>query len=537
MPDSQKTPSLPTPVQADLLNNYLEGYSDEQRSYLFDGFTNGFRLHFTGLRTSQDSHNLKSAIDNPIVVKAKLASELQAGRIAGPFQTLPHPDLKISPLGVVPKRQEGQFRLIHHLSYPRASGLSVNDGIPKEYTAVSYAGIENAVALIKKLGHGCFMAKTDIKSAFRILPVHCLDHTLLGFSWEGQYYYDRCVPMGCASSCAIFESFSSALEWIATQKLGCHGVVHILDDFLFIEKTQALCERALRKFLEFCSEVGIPIASEKTFQPNKVMDFVGITLDSDQMEARLPLDKIAKCHSLIDEFLNRKSCKKREMESLIGYLNFTCSVVLPGRAFLRRLISSIIGVKEPYHFVKIFAEMKSDLEMWKTFVESFNGKSMFLQDRFLTSDVLSLYTDTAASFGYGAIYSSYWFYGAFPPQCRNYNITLLELYPIVLAINVWGHLWKNHCVRFYTDNLALVYILNQKTSKDKKIMKLVRCLVLACMNHNVMFQASHISGCKNVLADSLSRLQVKEFQRLSPSSKRYPTLIPDSLLPANFFQV
>ena len=42
--------------------------------------------------------------------------------------------------------------------------------------------------------------------------------------------------MGCVSSCAIFESFSSALEWIATPKLGCHGVVHILDDFLFIEK-------------------------------------------------------------------------------------------------------------------------------------------------------------------------------------------------------------------------------------------------------------------------------------------------------------
>ena len=170
MPDSQKNPSIPTPVQADLLNNYLEGYSEEQRSYLFDGFTNGFRLHFTGLRTSQDSHNLKSAIDNPIVVKAKLASELQAGRIAGPFQTLPHPDLKISPLGVVPKRQEDQFRLIHHLSHPRASGLSVNDGFPKEYTAVSFAGIENAVALIKKLGHGCSMAKTDIKSAFKFCP-------------------------------------------------------------------------------------------------------------------------------------------------------------------------------------------------------------------------------------------------------------------------------------------------------------------------------------------------------------------------------
>ena len=513
------------------------GYPEEKRSYLIDGFTNGFRLHFEGTRDSQDSHNLKSALDNPEIVKGKLESELKAGRIAGPFMSPPNPNLKISPLGVVPKRQEGEFRMIHHLSHPRASGLSVNDGIPKEFTAVTYAGIEDAIAIIKQLGRGCYLSKTDIKSAFRILPVHPDDYSLLGFSWDRRFYYDRCVPMGCSSSCAIFESFSSALEWIATQKLGCHGVVHILDDFLFIEKTQKLCNESLNKFLDFCSEVGIPIAIEKTYQPNTVMDFVGITLDSQRMEARLPLDKIAKCHSLIDEFLNRKSCKKREMESLAGYLNFTCSVVLPGRAFLRRLISSTIGVKEPYHYIKITSEMKSDLQLWKTFVNTFNGKSMFLQDRFLTSDVISLYTDAAASLGYGAVYGSYWFYGEFPPHCRNLNITLLELYPIVLAINVWGHLWKNHCVRFYTDNLALVYILNRNTSKDKDIMRLVRCLVLACLRYNVLFQSAHVSGSKNVLADTLSRLQVQEFQRLSPTSRRSPTVIPATLLPVNFFPV
>ena len=100
-------------------------------------------------------------------------SELLAGRIEDPFQTLPQPDMKIFLLGVVPKRQEGQFCLIHHLSQPLASGLSVNDGIPKEYTAVSYAGIEDAFALIKQLNHDCLIAKTDVKLAFRILSVHC----------------------------------------------------------------------------------------------------------------------------------------------------------------------------------------------------------------------------------------------------------------------------------------------------------------------------------------------------------------------------
>ena len=320
---------------------------------MVDGFTNGFRLNFSGERIAQDSPNLTSANDNSEVVKAKIDAELEAGRIAGPFSSRPRHDLKLSPLGVVSKRQEGQYRLIHHLSFPRASGWSVNEGISKEHTSVSYAGIEDAIALIKQLGRGCFLAKTDIKSAFRILPVHRDDYMLLGFSWNGQFYYDLCVPMGCASSCAIFETFSSALEWIAVQKLGCHGVVHILDDFLFIEKTRDLCEESLNKFLEFCAYAGIPIATEKTFKPSKVMDFVGITLDSDCMKARLPLDKVHKCHSLIQNFMDRNSYKKREMESLIGYLNFTCSVVLPSRAFLRRLISSIMGVRQPYHFLKI----------------------------------------------------------------------------------------------------------------------------------------------------------------------------------------
>ena len=75
------------------------------------------------------------------------------------------------------------------------------------------------------------MAKTDIKSAFRIIPVHPKDHSLLGMKWANQYHFDRAFPMGCNSSCAIFEAFSSALEWLSTHLFNASGVVHILDDF------------------------------------------------------------------------------------------------------------------------------------------------------------------------------------------------------------------------------------------------------------------------------------------------------------------
>ena len=87
---------------------------------------------------------------------------MTTGRIAGPFDSAPFPDFKCSPLGLVPKRKEGQFRLIHHLLYPRHSGTSVNAGIDKEYTSVSYAGIPDAVAVIKRIGKGCLWQKQTL---------------------------------------------------------------------------------------------------------------------------------------------------------------------------------------------------------------------------------------------------------------------------------------------------------------------------------------------------------------------------------------
>ena len=66
------------------------------------------------------------------------------------------------------------------------------------HASVQYARVDDAVAMIKQLGSGCFLAKTDIKSAFRIIPINPSDYDLLGIFWQGQYYYDRAMPMGCA---------------------------------------------------------------------------------------------------------------------------------------------------------------------------------------------------------------------------------------------------------------------------------------------------------------------------------------------------
>ena len=176
--------------------------------------------------------NLRSAIERPEIVSDKIEKEISLDRIAGPFSEPPFPNMVISPIGVVPKK-DGKWRMIHHLSFP--DGESVNDAIPEEESTVQYATVDQAVDTILQLGRGCVLSKTDVLSAFRIVPIKPEEYHLVGFRWEGKYYYDKCLPMGASSSCRTFEKISYAIEWLAKAKLGITAVLHILDDFLLLE--------------------------------------------------------------------------------------------------------------------------------------------------------------------------------------------------------------------------------------------------------------------------------------------------------------
>ena len=176
--------------------------------------------------------------------------------------------------------------------------------------------------------------KPNVKSAFRIILINPQDYHLLGIKWSGHFYYDKCMPKGCSSSCKTFETFSTVVEWIAQDKLGIANLIRLLDDFLLIQTTESQCSRSLGLFLELCDFLGIPMAPEKTFGPSTILTFAGVELGTIRCESRLPEDKLLKCKQLIAEFIKKKATL-RELQSLTGVLNFACSVVVPGRCFLR----------------------------------------------------------------------------------------------------------------------------------------------------------------------------------------------------------
>ena len=52
------------------------------------------------------------------------------------------------------------------------------------------------VHLVSHLGKGALMAKFDVESAYRNVPVHPSDCHLLGVKWRNQYYVDLALPLG-----------------------------------------------------------------------------------------------------------------------------------------------------------------------------------------------------------------------------------------------------------------------------------------------------------------------------------------------------
>ncbi|CAG2250747.1 unnamed protein product [Mytilus edulis] len=237
-------------------------------------------------------------------------------------------------------------------------------------------------------------------------------------------------------------------KWILNSKFQIRGVSHLLDDFFFVgEANTNKCSVALNTFLTLSKTLGVPIKDEKTQLPTTCIIIYGIEIDSRAMVARLPKDKIAKILGLLNIFKVKKKVILRELQSLLGLLNFACSVVVPGRAFLRRLFDLTIGHSCPHYRITLNSEARADLRAWFDFISNYNGKSCFLFQKWVSSESLKLYSDAAGVHGgYAAVFGSTWFAGEWPQNMLQLHITIKELFPIVLAVEIWGHSLSNHKV-------------------------------------------------------------------------------------------
>ena len=100
---------------------------------------------------------------------------------------------------------------------------------------------------------------------------------------------------------------------------------------------------------------------------------------------------------------------------------------------------------------------------------------------------------------------------------------------MLVSLFVWGEQLRNKKILFHCDNYAVLHIISKMSSKSENVMVLLRKFTLQCMNLNVVVKAVHVSGVKNELTDSISRLQFSRFHLLAPHANQEPDAMPDHL--------
>ncbi len=163
-------------------------------------------------------------------------------------------------------------------------------------------------------------------------------------------------------------------------------------------------------------------------------------------------------------------------------------------------------------------------------MNTFYGVSVFHDRYWLSNDDILLFTDSSGGIGFGIWFNGHWcqekWHADWVRKGLTKDITLLELFPIVVATVVFGKHMTNKKIRFHCDNKAVVKILNTMSSKSVRVLALLRVLTMQGIFHNCVFKADHIPGSKNNVADALSRFQQERFRRLAPLADTAATPMP-----------
>ncbi len=528
VPAADHPARVSTPVDCGQLDLLLRSHPQPDIALtLVDAFKYGFNIGYTGPRSACYSPNLRSAYDHPDVVDRLLAKETQLGHVAGPFAHPPFNPLHCSGLGLVPK-DTTDWRLIFHLSAP--VGDSVNDHISPSQFTLHYSSVDDAIAMLHRLGPGALMAKADIKSAFRLCPVRPEDWPLLGMCWKGSYYYDTRLPFGLRSSPFLFNLLADALQWCLHYHYSVSSSFHYLDDYFFAGRPgDSECGDSLDAFLHLCHRLNIPLKPAKLVRPTTALVFLGIALDSQSQVASLPVEKLNLLRLSLGEFLqkhrNRSPVTKRQLLSVIGRISFAARVIPAGRFFVRRLLDNAHSITQLDTPLLISDEAADDMAWWAAFAAQWNGRAFFLDPTWSPAPQFELFTDASSEVGLGAYWSGRWLQMRWPPHLAAHSIQWKELFAIFAACRTWGSRWSRKRLLFHCDNLPIVHLWRSGMAHSPHLMRLLRALFLTAADFNFHVNIAHIPGVDNNVADALSRFQMSRFRALVPDADLRPTPI------------
>ena len=116
--------------------------------------------------------------------------------------------------------------------------------------------------------------------------------------------------------------------------------------------------------------LGVPVATDKLVRPTTTLVFLGIEVDSHNLQLCLPPDKLHHIQTLISSWQEKRSSKKWEIQSLLGHLNHASKIGKPGQSFLNWIIDLLPIATYPKHSPK--CGISGNLLWWHVFIAGWN---------------------------------------------------------------------------------------------------------------------------------------------------------------------
>ena len=469
-----------------------------------DGIKNGFFIIDSDAKCkSAYCKNYKSATSYPnkLKVEKQILSEIKANR----YHVTNKKPLIVSALGAIPKGNSDELRLIHDCSRPLDRGINMYAN-PDSF---SFNSVDTACDLIEQ---GYFMAKVDLKSAYRSVGIHPSQYVITGLQWQFEgtkspvYLFDSRLMFGAAQAVGIFHRLSNSVVRMLERRKLPGKIVNYLDDFLVISPSLEECQYVTNVLLELLMELGFDINWEKVTTPSTVTTFLGIEIDSVDMFMYIPPEKLAQIKQKSLSWLTKCKATKRELQSLAGLLSWGAKCAKPLRPVLRSIINLYKGLKASWHHIRISAAVKYDVQCFVQWCDHFNGVSFSKKRRNLP--IATVYTDS--SLQSGAAYCNadfvYACWSADLPSLANTDIYVKEMAAILLAFIRWGSDWKGSHVIVNTDNYGALWAIQKGTSKNIIANSLLRHILWFAAINDISFDVIYIASSANIIADALSRL-------------------------------
>ena len=186
---------------------------------------------------------------------------------------------------------------------------------------------------------------------------------------RNKFYVDLALPFCLSKAPNTFNQGADILLWILGKPdpVDEDDLQHYYDDFLVLGPPYSdQCQNILSSCSDICTEVGVPIEDSKTFYPSTCLPYLGFIVDTDLLELRLPRQKQGKVLSLLSHCSEDSPGTKRELLSLVGFLQHCTQTISFNDPFFRRLIDlahSVLSFIIPLGYRCVGATILFDLSL------------------------------------------------------------------------------------------------------------------------------------------------------------------------------